>query len=894
MRNDEMKAKTVVLAMAVLASAVSVAANLIRDADVAGPQLSPEFRLYGTRSQGGISCYEEEYTWNRCVKLELRELAVDSAGVTNVNLGLLVGGDASHDGFPVRGGAKYRFSFEMRGDAPNVIVVRRTWDAQGRPTQKATPMGSVKPQKEWTAYKGEMTVPEDAVCGALLFQFWGRLPRYVEYCRAPYYVCLDKFRVEEVTSGKEIWPVTALVVPEDGVAEWSDFKSLEMSERPARYPTKMSVKATDSALKFRFAFDGAKPQPNESGVGPWTHDLVELMFGAHEKGADSLHLVLNAAGVKWTNGKESLDSLWDGKSHIRDDGWDAVVSVDWKALGYSTRPPKGTQIRFNAMREHTVERGMKVDSRKGNRCGRGWVLDDSVFSFAAEEFCNPERFGVLILGEDEKYGGNPSAWWAGEQRRMEEERLAKIKSQKFIVAQVPMHTNPETPYLPPEIFDPQPVFRLRAAVNERTAIPVAVANMTDDWEEYRVTLLSGYEPPSKAWERPMPAEGLKRADGKAIGREKITMRRGVKFRDSNAKQHGCRYDILARMNEASSLPVPSKEAGLVWAQIDCHGVEPGLYRGELLVTPLSGGQFDKVRYTRLASGTKSVEISDDSKRVPVEFEVLPFALCEPTDFALQAFHTGWSDYQVDFMNEYDCVQFILSPWFFDMTFNPDGSPKSETLRSFQLPHMKLLRERVKKLGNRQRVMIAYGCYHNFKTFHMRDSGIKFDTPEYWTAWRNWLKYVDATMRANGFSNDDYVMEVYDEPELKTWSMDEVLKSYREARAAVPAMKLLNTNGERAFFKAVSPLVDQWLFSQHVFGDKVDGISKGNAGRREKRLHVRLRHEHAAGSLSLLPHPCLEGRKHRGRLRLDLPVLRPEPLHVLPAGDIRGDRLRYGI
>ena len=29
---------------------------------------------------------------------------------------------------------------------------------------------------------------------------------------------------------------------------------------------------------------------------------------------------------------------------------------------------------------------------------------------------------------------------------------------------------------------------------------------------------------------------LKRADGKAIGREKITMRRGVKFRDSNAKQ----------------------------------------------------------------------------------------------------------------------------------------------------------------------------------------------------------------------------------------------------------------------------------------------------------------------------------------------------------------------
>ena len=45
---------------------------------------------------------------------------------------------------------------------------------------------------------------------------------------------------------------------------------------------------------------------------------------------------------------------------------------------------------------------------------------DSVFSFAATEFGNPERFGVLILGADEKYGDDPSGWWYAAERGKED------------------------------------------------------------------------------------------------------------------------------------------------------------------------------------------------------------------------------------------------------------------------------------------------------------------------------------------------------------------------------------------------------------------------------------------------------------------------------------------
>lgn len=806
-----------------------LAANLMKDPDFNQRPLLPEVHQYGAKTDSRITPFEEDSTWNRCVRLDFVSNYVDKAGLTNVNVGVLFGGTAERKGFPVAGGRKYRFSFELKGTSPYVIVIQMSWDAKGKEIEaKATKLDCVHmTANAWTAYKGELETPAAAVRTALGLQIWGRGPRYAEVCTPGHYFMVDKVNFEEVTKGREIWPVRALVVPENGTVRIDDFHSLSIVDEPAHYPSEMQVAAEPEGLRFSFAFSGHVPVATATGAstevqgGLWGEDHVEL-FLRHKDEDRTLHLAVGPVGARWMRGTADDFRSWRAESKTKDNGWKCRVVVPWKTLGYATRPPKGTAIRFNAMREAVVGKGDRFDPSKATSSGRGLIYDDSVFAFTGTEVGNPERFGVLLLGDDPQYGDDASAWWYRNERAKEDARLAKLARAKLVVAQVPPHTNPDIPYLPPELFDPQPVFSIRGAVNERVVLPVALANMTDEFEEYRVTLTAGFEAPSPAYEQPMPMLGFRRADGKCVGMDHITMRRGVRFRDSNAPQHGRRYDVLTKMNDVSSVPVPPQEAGLVWIQVDCHGLEPGLYRSELLVTPLSGGQQTRAPQSSTGKdGRKSYEFFDDSKHVPVEFEVLPFALPEPTDMAMQGFYQACSPYHVEFMSQYDYCCYLVTPWFFDIKVNSDGSLAEKSLRSFQKPRLELLNANVKRIGERPRAMVCYSAYDTFKRFHIgkRNAHVRPGTAEFWRAYREWLQFIDETMRANGFDNDDYIVEVFDEPNTDVFSPEEVRQAFVEARAAVPKMRLLNTNGERYYFDGIHDVTDVWFFSQHVFGLK---------------------------------------------------------------------------
>ena len=391
-----------------------------------------------------------------------------------------------------------------------------------------------------------------------------------------------------------------------------------------------------------------------------------------------------------------------------------------------------------------------------------------------------------------------------------------------MVAQVPFQTDPAIPYFPPEIYDPQPVLKVRAAVNERTAMPVAIANMRDAMEEYRVSLVCGTWSPSDVYERAVPRHGLMREDGSVFGLDHITMRRGVRFRDGDAKGHGMRYDILSRIIEASSVPVSPKEAGLVWIQFDCHGVEPGVYKGELLVTPLSSGSM-QVKYNidpETGTKTKKPQTEDDSKIVPVELEVLPFALPEPASIALNGYRTAYSPYQAEFMGRYDCVCHLVSPWHFDAKFNDDGSMREARTRSFLKPHLAMLNANVRRIGRNPRAMVCYSCYEVFKKFHIRKNNphIEVGSKAFWRAWREWLRHVDRTMRENGFDNDDYCVQTFDEPQPKNYTIEEMVRVYEEARKAVPKMLLQQSTGTYSF-EAVHKYVDIWDFSRNSYENK---------------------------------------------------------------------------
>ena len=810
------------------AAAISLAAhggvNLVKDADVNKVPLSDEYRVFASTKQGRISSFEEEYTWNRCAKFELVKVDVGADGVTNVNTGIIVGGTAAKPGFPCREKTKYRFSFELKGDAPQVIVVQGSWDAKGKFFgQKATAMQTVRPLPgEWTAYRGELETPEGAVRSALIFHVWGRTPKFSTACVPGTWFMLDKVRIEEVVKGRDVWPSRALVLPEGGVAAADGFRSLAISDEPAHYPSEMRVRATEASLDFAFDFKGggdfASP---EAAKNVWRDNHVELFFETAEKGADLLQLVLGQRGGKWMGGKEADLSSWKGSSERRADGWRCRVSVPWKLLGLNGKPKPGSVIRFNAMREHVVGPDSAFNQKTATRSGFHLSFDDSTFGFVGEEVHNKSRLGVLIFGDDPKYGDDPSAWWYKTERAKEDARIAKLEREPFVVAQVPFHTDPAIPYVPPELYDPKPVLKLRAAVNERTALPVAVANMTDAMEEYRVVLNSGCHFPSEAYETAVPRVGLVREDGGSIGPGRITMRRGVRFRDADAKGHGMRYDVLAKVGEASSVPVASKEAGLVWIQFDCHGVKPGVYRGELVVTPMSAGRkLSKFKLKGVLNGRRVPQVSDDSKSIPVELEVLPFALPEPSAMALNGYATAHSPYRAKFMGEYDSALYIVTPWFFDAKFNDDGSVMEAKMRSFQKPHLEMLNANVRKIGDVPRAMVCYGCYLNFRNFHIAKNNphIKEGTDAFWRAWREWLKYVDRSMREAGFENDDYLVEVFDEPQAKDFTVELMKRIYSEARKAVPKMRLFSTTGV-TFFESVYNDVDAWIFSRYSYDNK---------------------------------------------------------------------------
>ena len=770
--------------------AIFAALNLVKDPDVNRVPLSDEFRVSDCTRQARLSAYEEPYTWNRCAKFELVEKETDEKGEPRVNVGLEIGGTAKRPGFPVRGEAKYRFSFDLKGDAPTVLICQIAWDAQGKVLErKMTKAGSAHPvTNEWTNIRGVLETPKGAARAALVLKLWGHGAYYYQaVCTPGYHFLVDHVSIEEMSFGREIWPARALVVPLDGKAVARDFLSLTLGEGPAHYATEMRVRATDKGLDFGFALDN----PSEKG------ETVEILLQRKDAAAAPLHLFL---------------PVKDGR---------LVTTVPWKDFGYDVRPPAGTALRFNAMRERTLGEGNTFDPAVATRIGYGIVYDNSVFSFCGNEFNNKERLGVLLLGEDPKYGDDATAWWYASERNKEDARLEKIQRQPLVIAQVPVTTDPAIPYLPPELFEPKSELKLRAAVNEYAALPVAVANMTDTFEEYRVTVTSGFHHPTPAYEHSMPRHGFISADGTRIGSDRITLRRGVRFRDADTPNHGRRYDMLAKMGDVSSLPVAPKESGLVWIQIDCHGLEPGVYTGNLVVTPLSSGRkLKRDKITVEPVWGKTLSVSDDSRIVPIRFEVLPIELEEPTALALNGYRTAWSPYQVDFMKQYDYAFYFVTPWFFNAKYNPDGTIRTANLAPSQLPHIRMLNENVRRIGANPRVMIGYSCFTTFVRNEIKagNPSIEIDSEAFWTAWREWLKFVERTMNENGFANDDYIMEVFDEPNQKEFPIERLTRVYREAKEAVPTMRLLSTNGEKWCFEAIEPYVDGWIFSPNVFGD----------------------------------------------------------------------------
>ena len=839
-----------------LSGAVLSAQNLIKDPDINTKPLSPEFRICEDSKRGTLTQFVEDSTWNHCLKLELKNYKVDKNGRKSYALGVLMGGDKKTPGFSVKPDCTYHFSVEVKGKGNRAMFEFREYGKKYSAKKRAS-IHVIRIQKDWTVYTGTFKPSPKATHAALELQFWGNDSSPANFTEKPGdYILIDKIKIREVKDKPSLMqksPANAaldttgeksVIIAGKGVqkaAMISSFKDL-FEDKAARYPTTGKVYYQNDGLYFDLEFSGASPraQCKNNGKGVWNDDIAEIFLDVRPWGGRHMQLVVAAGSGRWMgNGVQEITGKydsWSAKVTLRKDGWNALVHIPFKTLGWKSAPAAGTLLRFNIGREHHVlDFCKKIDYTRGNRIGMNKLKDNSTFAFSKGMLSNSATWGYLFFESLNPYLDNAIGKLTPEIRKqaagiprnspgkavdlleqyIELDRITKLSKEKFIITGIPLTSDPALPFLPDELNAPKTKLHIKAAINEQTNAAFALANMTNQFEEYQVRLIRGWERTEKWNEFTMPLPGLKQKNGIVLDKNHYTLRRGVVFKDSNNANAGRRFDILDEMTGVSSVPVPSKEAGLIMLQFDCRGLKPGIYTGKLLVTPLGSGRFSKVRHLPRRAG---YEVKDDSKSVDITLEVLPFALREPSTFPLNGFRTAYNEYQLAFMKKYDFAMYMISPWYFNCKFNPDGSIKERTPREHLIPQIRFLAQKVGNTGKIPPVFAGYSCYHIWRKVHAKNQ-FKYDSPEYWKAWRSWVQYLDETMRQNGIPRDRYTVEVFDEPNLKTFSVAEVKKVFEEAKKAVPGIHLTMTNGERAYYDAINHLVDNWIFGQHIFGDK---------------------------------------------------------------------------
>ena len=830
--------------------------NLIKDPDVNAKPLSQEFRICEDRHLGTLTQFIEPSTWNRCLKLELKKYNQAKNGRRTYALGVLMGGGKKAPGFAVKPDCTYHFSVEVKGKGTRAMFGVREF---GKNYQKKTraSLHVIQLQKDWTVYTGTFKPSAKATHAALELQFWGNDSVPANFTEKPGdYILIDKIKIREVKNKPSLMQKTSakakidtsaqksVIVSGNGIKKAgiiSSFKDM-VEDKPARYPSSGKVYFQNNTLYFDFNFSGGAPRAKckTNGNGVWEDDLLEIFLDVRPLGGRYLHLVTAAGSGRWMgNGSGAITpdyNSWNAKVKCRKDGWSVLVSIPFKTLGWKKAPAPGSLLRFNIAREHHVLDFSKgIDFKKGNRLARHALKDNSCFAYPNGMFSDIANWGYLFFETLNPYFDNavkkltpafreqakkidrtsPGKAVSQLEQIIEFDRIAKLAKEKFIVTAIPLTSDPAIPFLPDELNAPVTKIHLKAAINEQISAAFALGNMTDRVEEYQVRLIRGWDKTEKWNEFTMPLPGLKQKNGTVLCKKNFTLRRGIPFRDSNSANAGRRYDILDELTGVSAVPVPPKEANIVFLQFDCHDLKPGIYTGTLLVTPLGGGRFAKLRHLPRRAG---YEIKDDSKTVDVTLEVLPFALREPSTFPLCGFRTAYNKYQLEFMKKYDFAMYMITPWYFGCTFNSDGSIKERKPKEHLIPHIRFLAQNVKNTGKVPPVFAGYSCYDVWRRIHVKKQFTP-GTPEYWKAWRSWIQYIDETMRENGVPRSNYTVEVFDEPNPAKFPVSEIIRAFAEAKKAVPGIHLTVTNGERHYYKDLNSLVDNWIFGQHIFGEK---------------------------------------------------------------------------
>lgn len=769
---------------------------------------------------GRVSRYVEEFTWNSCGRLEVLVPTTNDSGIVTWNATALVGSsDGKTPGMAVEGGKTYDFSLELRGDSDGEIkagIGAFAWDkgqwVDGKDV-KAT-VSRVLLQKTWTVVKGSFTVPEGKTRAAIRLQLWASSQYPPVRLKEGDCLYFDNIKVEESAyslSALDDGGKAVSVEPRKAVAVGETLRDFLVFERGR------GAKTPTDAVAAKVAVDGdslvitvSEKLPNGearrgNAENVWSGDAAEVFFvpSSGKCAGKVVQFVWNAAGATFAKGAAGTFKV--SGNAVRDGRWLSRVHIPFAALGLDVVPENGETMPFN----------IAVNGGSKGLC--------ACWSPVKDGFGDAKRFGTLVFGTygdslKRRFGFDAVAAGRAEYEKkvaeLEAEALKKkfdrFAGKPFTVSIVPVDSDFACPFVPREAFNPVEAISLKGAVNEKVGLPVAILNLTDKVETYVVRIETDTADPERPYaEKQM--NGTWGLDG--FPPERMTAREALRFKDTDNEPVTTRLEMLPKMNEACTIVVPPKEAGLVWFDFDCADVKPATYRGRLRVIPLSqASKFDIWKggyHTRMYSG----QMQD----VPVSLEVRHIVLDREPAQPFGFFQSPTTRGQFQLMADLGTRDFAVSPWSFKWAVGADGhmdASRPEDVLAVEGEKFRKVLAWAEEWRIRPTFFIGFNAYPVFQGLY----GAKDNAEKSRLLWPEYLRNLKAAMNKWGVADSDYAIEVWDEPNPKKF--DEIRESLTIAKTTVPDVRLIVTLGAHVMsaedMRRLDPYIDGWILWSHGY------------------------------------------------------------------------------
>ena len=809
-----------------------------------------EFTSYSNSKQYKFNIFTEDLTWNKCARIDILDYYENKEGIKSVGTGILIGGAKGSEGedgrraIVVKPNTVYKFSLTIRGTVNHAGISAFLWDgdcADYKDRKKIkTSLKGVKVQEEWTQYQGEFRTESSTKKAALFIQIWCNQKDGGLTEKPGTYLMIDNVSISEKeeenfiqskNSSVKIEPRKVCFVPFiekaplfDGKLNDEIWKNTGVADAffklygdsKADIQTECRVFADSNFLWFGIKcsepeISKIKADFKKDGKNVYLDDCVEIFLDSADKNITLHQFIINSIGTRmmtWGNqpkqpGPEYYDK-WQAKSSLDKNEWTLEIRIPYETIGLKGKPESGFSMPFNIARERYADK-----------------KELSSWSCVNGNFHRKEKYGLLVFGslKNEAMGrikkvrsdisavppdipqealqkkneiiGNLKNMekdladktdidieaWSGlyidTEKALKEITRLKYSNLKFAVTKVSPTDDFTVPYNPkninPEIE--KTGIEVKAAINEYESLPIAISNLTDTTEAYRV-IIFGYE------NNGIEATDLKSSAGENIfPSSAIEIKEAVRIKDSDGNLHGQKFDPLPEMNKAYTITVPPYESGLVWVTFNCTKVKAGNYNGTVRIIPLN----QSAKFVNSGGWKYEGKMKD----IPLKFEVLSIELAKDSAIPLNLFRGAINEDFFTNMLSHGVRIFQITSFGFKCSFNDKGEIKDKDSQSVENAidnHLKW----AKKNNAKIKFWVGYSAYHIFFKTHAKEK-FKFNSPEWKTAWRNWLKYIEETFAKHGVNKTDYVIEIFDEPkdyEETRQVLAEAKKNLTEARLSV--------------------------------------------------------------------------------------------------------------